>query len=366
MGPMTKTMSGKNMHITLAQLRWHRLMRSGLITPFASAEDCAEALIGVQAQMSRAAALAIAARIAGDFSFRQFEELLYGQRSLVRTWGQRNTLHTFRSADWPNLVAALGSRRSWAHGKFLENGGSAADCERLIAAIGKTLQGRPPLTREAIAGQTGMESSGWGGLLIDAAYRGLLCDAGARRFAHGMHWLPRRMEQPDPKTASIALMRRYLRNYGPARPADAAFWFGEKVAVVKQWLASLDLIEVVCEKTPLVALREDKNELTSLAPPRSTQGWPIVMLYRFDPLLLAHKGKDWIVPPQHYGKVWTAGGHVSGVILQKGVAVATWQYQKSAGQYGITLAPFTKTKISQRIQKKVEQQEKFLGKFFPQ
>ncbi len=351
------------MHITLDQLRWHRLMRSGLITPFASAEECAETLIGIQAQMPRAAALAIANRIS-QFSFKEFEFLLYHQRSLVRTWGQRDTLHVYRSSDWPNLVTALRDRCSWAYIKFHQNGGSDAEYEQLIKKIGDVLKSNKLLTRDEISNQTGINSSAWGGLLIDAAYRGFIADAGGRRFSHGLQWFSNLPMVDKQEYTYLDLIRRYLRCYGPASAGDIAFWFKERISVVKKWLTKLDIIEVLCDGVHLFALQEDHDNIALLSPPQYAKSWPIIILYRFDPLLLAHKAKQWIDPTEHYSKVWTSGGHVAGVILQGGVATATWRYQRRGSQYSINVTPFSKTPISQSIKKKVVRHEKFLKKFF--
>ncbi len=351
------------MHINLDQLRWHRLTRSGLINPFSSAEECAEALIGIQAQVPRAAALAIASRT-GEFSFTEFEFLLYERRSLIRTWGQRDTFHVYRTSDWPKLVTAFCERRSWAYTKFRKDGGSDAEYERLLRKISETLNSGESLTRDEISNQTGIDSSSWGGFLIDAAYRGFIADAGKRRFSHGSTWFPNLGVMNEREDIYLDLVRRYLHCYGPARAEDIAFWFKERITVVKNWLAKLDLIDILCDGVIFFALQEDYDAIASLSPPPQVQSWPIIFLYRFDPLLLAHKVKNWIVPADYYTKVWTAAGHVSGVILQKGVATAIWRYKKRGNQYSINVVPFAETGISQSVKKEVIRYEKFLQDFF--
>jgi hypothetical protein len=352
------------LHISLDQLRWHRLTRSGLITPFTSAGECAEALIGIQAQMPRAAALAIASRI-NRFSFREFEFLLYRQRSLIRTWGQRDTLHVYRSSDWRSLVDTFRNRHSWAYAKFQKAGGSDVEYEQFIEKIGDVLKSSKPLTRDEISRHTGIESSAWGGLLIDAAYRGFVSDAGDRRFSHGLQWTSNLSVADERKcTCLLNLVQRYLRCYGPAGVEDVAFWLKEKTTIVKRLFTKLNLIKVLCDGAHLFALQEDHDNIASLSPPQYAQKWPTIILYRFDPLLLAHKTKEWIVPAEHYDKVWMAGGHVAGVILRRGVATAKWHYKKGGGQYSIDVTSFSGSKISQSIKSKVVRHEKFLNNFF--
>ena len=42
------------------------------------------------------------------------------------------------------------------------------------------------------------------------------------------------------------------------------------------------------------------------------------LLGRFDPLLLAHRDKDWVVPAKYYNRVWRPAGHIEGVVLESG------------------------------------------------
>ncbi|NKC19986.1 hypothetical protein CWC29_014310 [Pseudoalteromonas sp. S4498] len=351
------------MKITLNDLKWHRMKRSGLITPFKSAEDCAESLIGIQAQMPRAAALSIANRVV-NFSFLEFENLLYDSGSLIRTWGQRHTLHVYRSTDWPNIIPAICNRRSWAYKNFKKDGGSDSEYERLLHKIGEILETGKPLLRSEISAYTGVSSSAWGGLLIDAAYRGLVYDAGKKRFSHGKYRGFVNDKSLSKRQAGIQLVTRYLYSYGPASLADIAFWFGEKVGVIENLMSFMDLMELECSGIKLYMLRKEPSIISSLENQDRIRSCPIIMLYRFDPLLLAHKSKEWIVPREHYNKVWTAGGHVSGVVVVKGTAVAKWHYIKKGKKYIIEVEPFSNEKISTEVREKALEHERFLEKFF--
>ncbi len=75
-------------------------------------------------------------------------------------------------------------------------------------------------------------------------------------------------------------------------------------------------------------------------PPRSE--WPLRLLHRFDPLVLAHKDKSWLVDDEHYKAVWRKAGYVEAVILKHGRMVGTWGYEKRAGGIRIWIAPFKK------------------------
>ena len=68
--------------ISLSQLRRYRLLRSGLITPFATPEEAASALAGVQAQIHPAAGLSLWNRTTA-FTHTRYDELVLTERTMV-------------------------------------------------------------------------------------------------------------------------------------------------------------------------------------------------------------------------------------------------------------------------------------------
>ena len=76
----------------------------------------------------------------------------------------------------------------------------------------------------------------------------------------------------------------------------------------------------------------------SPAPRRAA--WPLRLLHRFDPLLLAHKDKAWIVDPERYKAVWRKAGYVEAVILRRGRVAGTWGYERATRGTVVWLAPF--------------------------
>ena len=98
--------------INFQQLRQFRIHRSGLLTPFPTAERVAEILGGVQAQIHPSAGLALFNRTC-DLTYERYETLLFEERSLVKLWGQRGTLHVYATKDWPLICAMLAGSKSW-------------------------------------------------------------------------------------------------------------------------------------------------------------------------------------------------------------------------------------------------------------
>ena len=70
-------------------------------------------------------------------------------------------------------------------------------------------------------------------------------------------------------------------------------------------------------RAPLLGLAREPDELTETPPPRSS--WPVRLLHRFDPMLLALKDKSWLIEDEHYKRVWGAGGHNTPVLLAPAV-----------------------------------------------
>jgi hypothetical protein len=187
--------------------------------------------------------------------------------------------------------------------------------------------------------------SAWGGIFAGLVGRGIACHArpigSEGRFAHRERWLPNLPWQPpDPETANLDVVRRYLQSYGPATIQDFAYWRGVAGREARPWFNSLagELTEVELEGQSLLALAADLDELQ--APPPPPESWPTRMLYRFEPMLLPHRDKTWLIDPAYYKRVWRPAGHIEGTILAHGQLVGTWRYDRKGSGLIITVDPF--------------------------
>src|SRR5438132_9346160 len=138
-------------------LKWHqvhawRLSQHGL-SPRLSSRDVVEAVrrtAGIQAQVMSAAELALFTRVEG-LSAQEIRSALWQDRTLVKTWAMRATLHVLATSDLPLYAAALNFRdfRNWpAH--FASYGLSPAQHEALLSAVPQVV-GSEPMTREQLA-----------------------------------------------------------------------------------------------------------------------------------------------------------------------------------------------------------------------
>lgn len=353
--------------VTLDQVRRFRLIRSGLLEPFADPETAAAQLMGIQAQILPAAGVALWNRTRG-LTHERFEQLLYDERTLVKLWGQRGTLHLYPSRDWPLVCAMISGGKSW-WGRTAEKENRYDDYDRLVESVAIELRRRETLGRSDLRtgdlGLTDEHLSPWGGVFADLVRRGYACHAGRDsegRFVARENWLPDLVwEPPDWETANLSALRRYIYCYGPTTVDDFRYWRAAYAEPARRWWKTLEneLVPVDVEGATQYVFAAD---VAALAAPVDDAHWPLHMLYRFDPLLLGHRDKRWIVPEAHYRQVWRPAGHIEGVVLVRGQAAATWRYERKGASLAIIVHPFRKLNL--RVQRGIEQVAAHIAEFF--
>src|SRR5581483_6827898 len=98
------------MTLTLSdnQTRFLRLRAQRLVAPSVNnVARVVKELCGIQAQDANAAALAVRVRSAGLVAA-DVERARVQERSIIRTWGQRGTLHLLATEDFGWLLSLLG------------------------------------------------------------------------------------------------------------------------------------------------------------------------------------------------------------------------------------------------------------------
>ena len=294
---------------------------------------------------------------------------------LLRLWGQRHTLHLYDTADWPLIHAAFADRRTWwERDAERDPAVEIAEFREGVARAAALLRERGTLSRKELraAGIPMPEAlySPWGGVFAELVRIGEACharwDGGEARYAHRSHWLPELVwTPPTAGEATVELARRYFRCYGPATAADFAYWRGSAAgpgrAAVEALGEELTGVETR-RRAECSCVGRMWKALSETPPPR--EEWPVRMLGRFDPLLLAHRVKDWVVPAKHYDRVWRPAGHIEGVVLEHGRAVATWRYDRiGAGRLAIRVFPF-RAPLARHVGKEVRRQAREVARFF--
>ena len=234
--------------LTWQQVRARRLARSHLIEPALPSRLAAVAgeVCGIHAQVPSSAELALATRVEG-LDQAGVRAALWEQRSLVKGYGVRGTLHLLPRDEVPLWAAAL----EWGSDPWYERHGfTARQATAIVRATGDALDGRE-LTRQELAAEVGRRTgpkvreligNGWGSLLGPAAVRGLLCFGPPRgqnvTFVRADQWLGG-WEERDPQEAMIEVVRRFLRAYGPSTHTELAQWLGRRPPQARALLASI-------------------------------------------------------------------------------------------------------------------------------
>jgi hypothetical protein len=303
-------------------------------------------LCGIQAQELPAATLAVrargAARVVADV-----EQARVRDRSVVRTWGPRGTLHLLATEDlgWvlplmgPVFVAVGRRRRA-------ELGLDEDTYSRGIRVLGEALASRGPLTRAEIVDQLAtrgihLEGQARPHFLARAALEGLICigpDRGAEpAYVLLSDWVD--LGPPLPEVEALAeLARRYLGAYGPATAADLAAWSGLPAGKVRVAWQEIEprLIEVEAGGYPARMLESCAPWLD--APP--PHGPVVNLLPRFDTYLLGYRNRDLAVPPRYAKRVNAGGGIVHPTLLADGLAVGIWKSRLVKNHVDVLVEPF--------------------------
>ncbi len=224
--------------LTWAQVLARRLERNHLLRRAARERmlEVAGEVGGIQAQVLSAAELGLAIRVDG-ITQDDVRRALWADRTLVKSWTHRSTLHLVPSSELPMWLAARRAITKWREPKWYEQHNlTPKRTDALLAAIVDVLDGRR-LLRDELAtevtkrvgawAQQGLQSQ-WSEVVGLGFQAGLVCfgpSEGARvSYVRRDQWL-RSWSDPDPRESLIEVARRYLRVYGPATPRAFATWF---------------------------------------------------------------------------------------------------------------------------------------------
>ncbi len=341
---------------TNERVRYFRALRSHLVGPSAADPvECAAQIAGAQAQVESCALHAISLRTAGRPTAEQVRRLILNDdHTLIRTWGQRGTLHLYAANEWPLFVTA---RQKWSPtgrradmppdaltdnigGIFLEAGRpllrsdffDELSDEFVESFLNHPEAGKDP--RRFAASQVIRRLAGQGHIIF--AHK----EGSEQAYAHRSLWHGD-MEWPelDADEASTQVLRRYLKTFGPATVQDMAHYLGASVTNTRKWTAMLakDLIEV---KT------EDRNKLFALADDADTirqvpAEWPARLVPGYDTMLMTHKDKSWVIDTSEEKLVWKKSAVVMPTVISRGRIVATWKQEVSKGSLRLSIEPLS-------------------------
>lgn len=334
-----------------------------------------ERVIGVQAQVMSAAELAIGVRVNG-LTQEQVQQALWQDRTLIKTWAMRGTIHVLAAEDLPLVVAARcaeGSRPWLRH--FLNLGFTESQYDELILAVSEVI-GDEPVTREALARgvaermktpevSKALLGSSWGTLWKPAMFRGELCfgpgEGRTNTFVNPRRWL-KAWKAWEPKEAQREITRRYLQTYGPATPRDFGFWWdGGGVALGKKMFEALgDEVETVdVEGWKATALKSTIEAMTNVQTHPSVRLLPMFDVY----VLMQSRHYEPMLAKEHKDKVFRPAAWVSAIVLVDGKIAGVWEYETRKDRTFVKVGMFTPSaeKVRSEIEAEAQRLESFLG-----
>jgi hypothetical protein len=309
-------------------------------------------IAGLHAQVMSSAELTLWARLEG-LEPDAVRRALWEDRTLVKTWAMRGTLHLLPAAELPLWQAARSTTRLWEAGSWLRGFGvTHEELARLLDAVGEALDGRM-LTREELAEEvarlTGSAKLGeklresWGALLKPAAALGLLCFAPSQgqqvRFTRPDRWLGG-WEEHDPDQALLEVFRRFLAASGPVTREDVTRWWGVPSAAqvqrrVERLGEAVTVVEV--DGTRAYLLAADAAGLAAAAPSRSVRLLPAFDQY----VVTATRQADHLTPGPFKQRIYRPQGWLSPVLLVDGRMDGTWRQEPKGRRLRVTIEPFT-------------------------
>ncbi len=361
--------------LTWSSVTARRMARHALIEPATNLGPAgiAGVLCGAHAQVQSAAELSIGRRIAGA-TRAGVQHALWTDRTLVKTFGPRGTVHLLSTADLPMWTGALSALPSSAPMHPEPVRFSPEEAEEVIAAIGKALADAELTVDEltdAVVDRTGpwagertMEAfqdkwPRWRQLTSTAAHRGMLCFGPNRgrkvTYTNPHRWLPG--FRPDDGDAAVrALVTRYLHAYGPATPHHFARWLAipprRAALLFAESADGLERVEVDGEAGWVVA---GDTEVPS--PPHRG----VRLLPYFDAFVVAGQPRDRLYPGAAATRALTPSGQAGNypVLLVDGVVGGVWHQRLSGRIIAITVEPLGD--LTARHRRQLEDEVELVG-----
>lgn len=265
-------------------------------------------------------------------------------RTFVRTWPMRGTLHFVAAADvrWmlalltPRMIAQTATRYRQLE---LDDAAFARSKDVFIQA----LQGGKHLTRDELYQQleeANLPTAGQRGyhILVRAAQDALICFGLPREkeqtFTLVDEWLP--PTKPWTREEALAeLAKRYFSSHGPATLQDLVRWAGITVADAKLGLAA---VEKELHHETIEGQRYWLSPSLQTSPNHARSAY---LLSGFDEYLLGYGDRSAVLDPTYANLICPGGNGVfQPTMVLHGKVVGTWKRVLKKGKVLITLAPF--------------------------
>jgi hypothetical protein len=306
-------------------------------------------LLAIQAQDYAGSKWSIGLRLPGGTEV-QVEKAIT-DRTIIRTWPMRGTLHFVAAEDarWmlKLLTPRIISRTAGRYRQLELNDAIFGKCRDLLV---KYMQGGKQLMRNevyAILESNGIATDGQRGIHVinHLAQLQVLC--------HGSHndkqptyvlfdeWVSVSKElEGEEAIAELAL--RYFMGHGPATLQDFVWWAGLKISDARKGLEAV--ATQLCRIDVEGELFWTAPDLLDLPLPKSVQ-----LLPGFDEYMLGYTQRTLMVPEQHLPKIVPGGnGMFMPTLVIDGKVVGLWKRTFQRNGVKVQLFPFgTLNKVNQ-------------------
>jgi Winged helix DNA-binding domain len=367
--------------LTWEHVRGRRLARSAL-TSRANVERLVEVVhetAGIHAQVMASAELSLCARVDG-LTQQDVRDALWRDRSLVKAWTLRGTLHLHPANELALWLAARRAVSGTSPAELEEWTDPAGELHPAIGpeelnaiheAIWESLDDRPLLREElaaAVVRRVGAKPkrrllSGFAFLTSE------LCQGPPQgnkvTFVRPDQWIEG-WQEVDENEALREVCRRYLRTYGPATPNDFRQWFSSRQFKSVDARALFDSIsgeleEVDVEGNRAWVLAGD----TKFSKPEPT----VRLLPEYDVYVMGFRERDQLVPEAVRAVVAGHGrGRYEGpagvrFVLVDGVTAGLWERKKRGKRIELQVTASRKLSRAQRteLESEAERIGAFLG-----
>jgi len=352
--------------LTWSGVTARRMARHALAEPAPGLDpaDIAGTLCGAHAQVLSAAELSIARRVAGATRV-DVQRALWQDRTLVKTFGPRGTVHLLSTIDLPMWTGALSALPSSVPLHPIPVRFTPDQAEEVIAAIGDALAGTELTVDEltdAIVDRTGPWAGErtmdafqdkwprWRQLTSTAAHRGVLCFGPNRgrsvTYTNPHRWLPG--FRPDDGDAALGtLVTRYLYAYGPATPQHFARWLNipprRATELFDEQAGQLERVDL--DGQPGWVRAGDTE-----TPARPHHG--VRLLPYFDAYAVAGQPRERLYPGAAATRALSPTGQAGNypVLLVDGVVGGVWHHRRTGSRVDVTVEPLRPLTAAQRRQ----------------
>jgi hypothetical protein len=289
-------------------------------------------------------------------------EALWTERSLVKTFGPRGTVHLLPTRDLELWTGALSAIPAPGSPMPAQARMTAVQTDAVVHAIDHALSDAEltvdELT-EAVVDATGP----WAGDLVMPAFQGMwprwrqvistAANRGALVFGHHRgrqvtytsprRWLPGFSPMAGPE-ATAELTRRYLRAYGPARPEDFARW----LSASRTWAQSM--FDALGDEVEEVHVEHDDVDLSHTAwqlaadaadaPAEPDEPDRVRLLPYFDAYSVGCHPRRLVFPGKAADRALARGqaGNYP-VLLVEGTAAGVWHLRRKGRRLAVTVEP---------------------------